>query len=90
MSYIWRVENNAYIDYIRAASLDKAGEEFYTRHGEQAVKYQVIDHRVFAVYFSGSGSPAYFKGSEKDALEGGRLYIRQWQLDETISRVQEI
>ena len=87
---IWRVENNDYTDYIRAESLDKAGEEFYTRHGKQAVKYQVIDHRVFAVYFSGGGSPAYFKGTKKDALAGGRLYIRQWQLDETISSVQEI
>ena len=90
MSYIWRVENNAYTDYIRAGSLDKAGEEFYARHGEQAVKYQVIDHRVFAVYFSGGGAPAYFKGTKNDALAGARLYIRQWQLDETISRVQEI
>ena len=87
---IWRVENNACTDYIRAGSLDKAGEEFYARHGEQGVKYQVIDHRVFAVYFSGGGSPAYFKGPKEDALAGGRLYIIQWQLDETISSIQEI
>ena len=87
---IWRVENNAYTDYIRAASLDKAGEEFYAKHGKKATEYQVIDHRVFAVYFSGGRSPAYFQGTKKDALAGGRLYIRQWQLDETISSVQEI
>ena len=44
---IWRLKNNAYTDYIRAESLDKAGEEFYTRHGKKAAEYQVIDHRVF-------------------------------------------
>ena len=87
---IWRVKNNAYTDYIRAGSLDKAAAEFYARHGDSGVEYQVIDHRVFAVYFSGGGSPAYFKGSKEDALAGGRLYIKQWQLDETISSVQEI
>ena len=87
---IWRIANNTYTDYIRAESLDKAGEEFYARHGKTATEYQVIDHRVFAVYFSGGGSPAYFKGTKKDALAGGRLYIRQWQLNETISSVQEI
>lgn len=42
---IWRVKNNAYADYIRAESLDKAGEEFYTKHGEKATEYQVIDYR---------------------------------------------
>ena len=87
---IWKVANNAYTDYIRAESMDKAGEEFYIRHGKKATEYQVIDHRVFAVYFSGGGSPAYFKGTQKDALAGARLYIKQWQLDETISSVQEI
>ena len=87
---IWRVENNAYTDYIRAESLDEAGEEFYSKHGKKATEYQVIDHRVFAVYFSGGGSPAYFKGTQKDALAGARLYIKQWQLDETISSIQEI
>ena len=44
---IWRLKNNAYTDYIRAESLDKAGEEFYARHGKTAAEYQVIDHRVF-------------------------------------------
>ena len=87
---IWRVKNNDWTEFIRAESLDKAGEEFYAKYGKKATEYQVIDHRVFAVYFSGGGSPAYFKGTKKDALAGGRLYIRQWQLDETISSVQEI
>ena len=87
---VWRAKNSNITDYIRADSLDKAGEEFYTRHGEKAVVYQVIDHRVFAVYFSGGGSPAYFKGTQKDALAGARLYIKQWQLDETISNVQDL
>lgn len=87
---IWRVKNNDYTDYIHAESADDAGAKFFNKHGKKATEYQVIDHKVFAVFFSGGGSPAYFKGTKKDALAGGRLYIRQWQLDETIASIQEI
>ena len=87
---IWRVKNNDHTDYIRAESLDKAAVEFYARHGEKATEFQIIDHRVFAVYFSGSSYPAYFKGTKKEAIAGARLYIKQWQLNEIITSVQEI
>ena len=87
---LWKVKNNDYTDYIRAESLDIAAEKFHGKHGEKATEFQIIDHRVFAVYFSGSPYPAYFKGTKKDALAAGRLYIKQWQLNETISSVQEI
>ena len=87
---LWRVKNNDYTDYIRAESLDTAGEIFYARHGEKATEYQIIDHRVFAVCFSGSPYPAYFKGTKKEAIAGAKLYIKQWQLDETIASIQEI
>ena len=87
---LWRVKNNDYTDYIRAESLDKAGDIFHAKFGEKATEFQIIDHRVFAVYFSGYPYPAYFKGTKKEALAGARLYIKQWKLDETISSVQEI
>lgn len=73
-----------------AETLDTAGEIFHAKHGEKATEYQIIDHRVFAVYFSGYPYPAYFKGTKKEALAAGRLYIKQWQLNETISSIQEI
>lgn len=88
---IWRVTNKEYCtDYIRAESADDACSKFFDKHGKKAVEYQVIDHKVFAIFFSGGGSPAYFKGTKEDALAGGRLYIRQWDLNETISSIQEI
>ena len=87
---LWRVKNNDCTDFIRAESLDIAEEKFHAKHGEKATEYQIIDHRVFAVYFSGGGSPAYFKGTKKDALAAGRLYIKQWQLNETITSIKEI
>jgi hypothetical protein len=87
---LWRAKNNAYTDYIRAESLDTAGDIFHVRHGEKATEFQIIDHRVFAVYFSGDPYPAYFKGTKKEALAGAKLYIKQWRLDETIASIQEI
>ena len=88
---LWRVKNNDHTDYMRAESLDKAAVEFYARHGQKATEYQVVDHRVFAVYFSGYPSyPAYFKGTKKEVIAGAKLYIKQWKLNETIANIQEV
>ena len=43
------------------------------------------------VYFSDApGSPATFKGTKADALKAARLYIRQWQLDAVIDRIEAV
>ena len=87
---LWRVTNNDHTGYIRAESLDKAGEEFYAKYGEKGTEFQIIYYRVSAVYFPGNPYPAYFKGTKKEATAVAKLYIKQWRLDETIASIQEI
>ena len=46
--------------------------------------------KTWNVYFSDApGSPATFKGTKAEALKGAKLYIRQWQLDAIIDKIEE-
>jgi hypothetical protein len=90
---LWRMSDGKITtDYIRANSMDEAGEEFSKRHyGKKAVEFQPIAEQVHAVYFTDNPSfPAFFRGTRTEAEKGGRLYIKQWQLDATIDRIVTI
>lgn len=90
MKILWRVSDGKFkTDYIRADSLDEAKEIFNKKHYYEAVEFQPTTEKVYAVYFSDSpGDPAFFKGTKKDAEQGAKLYIRQWQLDAFIDRIE--
>ena len=47
--------------------------------------------KVYNVYFSDApGTPAKFKCNTKaEATKSARLYIKQWNLDATIERIEE-
>jgi hypothetical protein len=91
MQKLWRVSNGKYTtDYIRADSLDEAQAIFEQKHLDHAVEFQVEDSPIQAIYFTDNPSPAYFKGNKQDARKAGRLYIRQWNLDATIDRIETI
>ena len=90
-SKIWRVKSSSKCDYIRATSLDTAAELFLAKYKHKAEEFQVIDNKVFRVLFSDVPyDPAYFYGTKKEALARARLYIRQWQLNATISSITEV
>ena len=41
------------------------------------------------VYFTDApGSPAVFEGTKANALKAARLYIKQWQLEARIDRIE--
>jgi hypothetical protein len=86
---LWKVSDGKYTtDYIRANSMDEAKVIFDKKHYNPAIEFQVTDETIHAVYFTDNpSSPAWFKGTKTEAIKGGKLYIRQWQLDATIDRV---
>jgi len=96
MTRVYKVSNGItgffQTDYIRAENMDEAKKIFDAKypHGDKALAFQSVDHPVQAVYFSDSTYPAFFKGSKTDARNGGNLYIRQWQLDAKIEKIETI
>lgn len=89
---LWRVSDGKYTtDYIRANSLDEAKEIFDKRHYNKAIEFQPTGETVWAVYFTDNPySAAYFKGTKTEVTKGARLYIRQWQLDASIDRIEKM
>ena len=94
---IWKVSDTAYmgtVDCIRAESMDDANDIYNERHpGKHATMFQPFEDgvHVYAVYFTDNPrQPAFFKGTLTEVNAAARLYIRQWQLDATIARIEEI
>ena len=86
---LWRVSDGKYrTDFIRADNLDEAKKIFDNTYSEKSVEFQVMDKPIFAVYFSDGCNPAFFKGTKAEATKSAKLYIRQWQLDATIERIE--
>ena len=92
MMKLWKVSNGTLTDYIRSESLDDSKKIFDEKYpyDKKAVSFQVVDYSVNAVYFSDSTYPAYFKGTKTEARQGARLYIKQWQLNATIERIETL
>jgi hypothetical protein len=92
MKILWRVSNGkCKTDYIRADSLDEAKAIFDTKYSylNPSVEFQPVTDTIHAVYFSDNPyDPAYFKGTKEAAKRGAKQYIRQWNLDATISRIE--
>jgi hypothetical protein len=89
---LWRVKDGKYkTEYIRANSMDEAKVIFDARNYNPAVEFQITEDKIQAVYFTDNpSSPAYFKGTVIEAKKGGNLYIRQWQLNASIDRIETI
>lgn len=87
---LWRVSDGEFkIDYIRANSLDEAKAIFDKRHLGTAVEFQPTEEKIWAVYFTDNPyEPAYFKGTKAEVEKGARLYIRQWQLEASVDRIE--
>jgi len=87
---LWRVTDGKYkTEYIRANNLDKAKKIFDSRNNNPAIEFQPTDEKIQAVYFTDSPwEPAYFKGTITQARKSGNLYIRQWQLNASIDRIE--
>ena len=89
---LWRVtDGKNKTEYIRANNLDEAKEIFDNRNYNPAIEFQPTDEKIHAVYFTDApGDPAYFKGTKTEARRGARQYIRQWQLDAVIDRIETL
>lgn len=90
---LWRVTDGERMitDYIRSNNMDEAGGIFKEKHNRSAVEFQPTDEKIQAVYFTDAPSyPAFFKGTKTEARKSGNLYIRQWQLNAQIDRIETI
>ena len=87
---LWRVSDGKFkTRYIRANNLDEAKRIFDENSYNPAVEFQPTEETIHAVYFSDNlNDPAYFKGTKAQARKGGNLYIRQWNLDAKIDRIE--
>ena len=87
----WVTDGKHKTEYIRANTLDEAGKIFNARNNNPAIEFQPTDEKIQAVYFTDSPTEAaYFKGSKTEARKGANLYIRQWQLDAKIDRIETV
>jgi len=91
-SILWRVSDGKYkTEYIRANNLDQAKTIFDERNNSSSVEFQPTNETVQAVYFTDNLSdPAYFKGNKTEVRKAANLYIKQWQLDAKIDRIETI
>ena len=90
---VYRVTNDGREPaYIRAESERAAKAEYNKIHYTLATAAEPVqvDGNIYAVYFTDSGEPVYFKGTKADAIRGARLYIKQWQLRASIDRIVKI
>lgn len=90
---VYRVTNDGReAAYIRAESAPAAMAEYNEKHYKPATAAEPVqvDGNIYAVYFTDSGEPAYFKGTKADATRGARLYIKQWQLRAEIDKIIKI
>ena len=88
---LWRISDGKYkTDYIRANSLDEAKIFFEKKYpSNKAVEFVTEHKNVYAVYFSDNlYDPAFFKGTKTQAIKGAKTYIRQWQLNAVINRIE--
>lgn len=90
---LWKVNDGERMitDYVRANNLDEAGRIYKEKHNRPAVEFQPTDETIQAVYFTDSPLyPAYFKGTKAAAKKSGNLYIRQWNLEARIDRIETL
>jgi hypothetical protein len=87
---LWRVSDEKYkTRFIRAENLNEAKRIFDADSYTSAVTIEPTEEIIQAVYFTDNpNDPAYFKGTKAKARKGGNLYIRQWQLDAKIDRIE--
>jgi len=88
----WRVSDGKFkTRYIRANNLDDAKRIFDANSYNPAVIFQPTEETIQAAYFTDNlNDPSYFKGNKTEARKGGNLYIRQWNLDAKIDRIETV
>lgn len=91
---IWKFRYGGYVvDYISAATEEEARNIFSAKHhgrDPDSLEPTTIN-RIHAIYFSDNPSEAaWFVGTKSEALKAARLYIRQWDLNSTVTRIETI